>query len=314
MLLMGSIAFAWSPIERIHAAVSCNSVDGVIMSETIIFHMTTECFTPISVTVRDVEVQLGGTLRIGSSGTRLNPVTNVIEGGVLEILGPPLLNDTAIIDCGDIDKNDLACSVIGFPNQDVEHGRDLSYPDDADGHVGFNFTKLDASGTPLDHMVGNWSCVRDNITDLVWEVKTIDGGLMDQENSYTWYNSDSNTNGGDAGTKGGGLCTGGIACDTEDYVSAVNQAGLCGANDWRMPTPTELLSIGDLSVPNFTDTGTVDEVFFLNATDEKYWTATPDASNSLNAWIVDFRNGKVLTRPKSTTTPDIYIWLVRGGK
>jgi hypothetical protein len=37
--------------------------------------------------------------------------------------------------------------------------------------------------------------VRDNVTGLVWEVKTADGGLRDQKWSYTWYDSVHNSRG-----------------------------------------------------------------------------------------------------------------------
>jgi hypothetical protein len=47
--------------------------------------------------------------------------------------------------------------------------------------------------------------VRDNVTGLIWEVKQDKDGTPDYanphdaDNIYTWYNSNSETNGGDSG-------------------------------------------------------------------------------------------------------------------
>lgn len=51
------------------------------------------------------------------------------------------------------------------------------------------YTKLDATGLPLADSATSWSCVRDNVSKLEWEVKTKDGGLRDWHNSYTNYDS-----------------------------------------------------------------------------------------------------------------------------
>ncbi|SYZ81279.1 putative lipoprotein [Vibrio paracholerae] len=86
--------------------------------------------------------------------------------------------------------------------------------------------------------------MRDNVTGLIWEVKQPvgSGGLRDASHTYTWYNPDNSSNGGDAGTQNGGTCQG-SACDTQAFVNAVNSQGLCGASDWRLPSVNELFSI-----------------------------------------------------------------------
>ena len=60
--------------------------------------------------------------------------------------------------------------------------------------------------------------VRDNVTGLFWEVKTDDGSIHDKDNTYTWYDSNPATNGGNAGTAGEGT-------DTEDFIEALNSRG-----------------------------------------------------------------------------------------
>jgi hypothetical protein len=116
--------------------------------------------------------------------------------------------------------------------------------DDSDGHAGFSFTKISSTGASLPASATNWNCVKDNVTGLMWEVKTTDGGLHDRNNTYTWYEPDNTKNGGKAGTQKGGRCKG-SQCDTNAYVNAVNLEGNCGYKDWRMPTPQELISIFD---------------------------------------------------------------------
>ncbi|MFW5969891.1 MAG: hypothetical protein ACOCP9_04575, partial [Halofilum sp. (in: g-proteobacteria)] len=98
----------------------------------------------------------------------------------------------------------------------------------------FDFTKLNDQGQPLSeqeavYTVTPWSCVRDNVTGLMWEVKTTDGGLRDQNNTYTWHNPDSDENGGASGPSDGGECSG-SDCGTHAYVEAVNE---------ESPTPIE---------------------------------------------------------------------------
>lgn len=156
----------------------------------------------------------------------------------------------------------------------------------------FDFTKLDSSGQPLDNQeaiytIQSWSCVRDNVTGLMWEVKTTDGGLRDQGNTYSWYNPDSDENAGSPGTQDGGECTGGISCDTQSYVEAVNQRGLCGYSDWRMPTREELRSIVDYQ-ENFP---AIDTSVFPNTVATSFWTREPNENYPSFAWHTDFKFG-----------------------
>jgi hypothetical protein len=158
------------------------------------------------------------------------------------------LNDTGIDWCAYWTRNFLPCPVDGYPEQDAQSGRDATN-DDSDGHAGFSFTKLDGNGNPLSADATLWSCVRDDVTGLTWEIKTDDGGLRDEDWTYTWYNSDPVTNGGDAGTHDGGTCGGGVDRDTDAVVQAVNQLGLCGSRDWRLPRRSELMSSEKRTVP-----------------------------------------------------------------
>ncbi|MEA3642943.1 MAG: DUF1566 domain-containing protein, partial [Lamprobacter sp.] len=240
------------------------------------------------------------------------------------------LNDTGIVRCGDAESSNLDCPVEGYPGQDAEYGRDALARDGlldkvGAGHAGFDFTKLDANGDPLfiqdeqwrddgNEMDGTqWSCVRDNHTGLTWEVKTTDGGLHDSGHTYTWYNPDSDTNGGSAGTQNGGHCNG-SECDTHDFVDVVNAQGLCGENDWRLPDRFELASI--VSRDRDSTRPLIDSDFFPTPPRGiSFWSASPEArSSSYKAWSIyfyRFYNGHITGTDKSSGRS---VRLVRDGQ
>ena len=227
-----------------------------------------------------------------------------------------ILNDTGITWGGDYpDGNNSACtSNINAP-QDCHQGRDAILNDDSDGHAGFSFTKLDADGSPLPADATSWSCVRDNVTGLVWESKTNDGGLHNRVDGYTWYNTDSTTNGGNPGDNGRiNSCYGydnsdpATYCNTQAYVARVNQAGWCGFNDWRVPTKKELLSLVDYSVSY--PGPTIDSGYFPYQV-STVWSSTPYVANSDYAWAIYFGSGD-----SAMTAKDEFpgVRLVRGGE
>lgn len=90
-------------------------------------------------------------------------------------------------------------------------------------------------------------CVYDKVAGLMWEQKA-DEGLRNKDWKYTWYDSNSATNGGVAGTEAPDedTCNGTLAkCNSENYIKQLNAMNYCGHNDWRMPTSLELLGIRD---------------------------------------------------------------------
>ena len=220
------------------------------------------------------------------------------------------LNDTGITTCGNATQNNQPCPLLDYPNQDGDSGRDVTANDDSDGHAGFSYTKISSTGAELPASATEWSCVKDNVTGLMWEVKTDDGGLHDKDWTYSWYEPDNTKNGGYAGTQNGGDCGGTSQCDTYAYVQAVNAAIWCGAKDWRMPTERELKSIvrRDRQYP------TIDMDWFPNTLSTYYWSSSPVAGG-YDAWVVNFSNGDFNgTSPWDSKGNGSNLRLVRGGQ
>lgn len=190
------------------------------------------------------------------------------------------------------------------PGQDGRFGRDAAAAVGAlnklgGGDVGFDYTALDASGNSTNPSGGATPhpCVRDNITGLVWEVKTDDGGLHDTDDDFNWYSTDSATNGGDVGypNNNGAICYGYSAgdassyCNTQAFVARVNAEGLCGFRDWRMPSRRELLTI----IHYGRSAPAIDTSYFPNTRPvfgALYWSATSVAYPDY-AWIVATYHG-----------------------
>ena len=203
--------------------------------------------------------QMAGVVKDAPSGQVLFGFTVPVEVAP-SIITDSLLNDTGIIQCSDqsIWFADCTAATMG----------------------GFDFTKISATGQTLPANATEWSCVQDNHTGLMWEVKTDDGGLRDKDNTYTWYSINTDTNGGYAGLENGGN-------NTQAFAQAVNSQSLCGHNDWRLPSKKEFHSIVNYGKYN----PAIDSAYFPNTVSSSYWSSSPVASNSNGAWVVYFGIG-----------------------
>lgn len=147
-----------------------------------------------------------------------------------------------------------------------------------------SYTKLGYGGIELDDaatVADGWIMTKDNVTGLIWEVKTDDGGTNDKSATYTWCDKDYGT-GFDYDS---GECT--PYQNIESFIDALNTGlGFGGYTDWRMPTVEELLSItnlqGDGTEPY------IDTAYFPNTQAYHYWSATTYATDVYQAWTVEF--------------------------
>lgn len=242
------------------------------------------------------------------------------------------LNDTGITWSGEaVSGNATACDPAQPAGQDCHYGRDASarsgtLPAKVGGSTpnngvanGFDFTKISGSGNTLPASAalgsgaGDWSCTRDNVTGLIWEIKVDDAAHpRHMGHTYTWYNTDPATSGGTDGALGNTTTCGdtlsGQQCNTQHYVAAVNTTGLCGHADWRMPTVKELESLADLGRVN----PTIDPDYFPNTPPSNFWTSSPYASNILGLkWVVVFDYGISGINDYSNSYS---VRLVRGGQ
>lgn len=233
----------------------------------------------------------------------------------------PLLNDTGFLQQStnnaltEAQQND-------FPGQDGQRGADIIEQNGliekaGRGKAGFDFTRLNANGDEQDASADTWSCVRDNVTGLVWEVKTDDGAFQDKDYTYSWYSEE--VNGGFEGDQTGANATCLLtSCNTSAYVQAVNAQGLCGFYDWRLPNHHELFSLMHLGIA---DDVAIDEDYFPNtgavSTEPLwYWTSVPSADgvnsdDAQNAWALDFDSGVDNFLNKSSAAR---VRLVRAGR
>jgi hypothetical protein len=105
--------------------------------------------------------------------------------------------------------------------------------------------------------------VKDNVTGLIWEIKTDDDSIHDKNQKYEWQ-------------------------DAQDiFIKSLNQDSFGGATDWRLPTIKELASITYLGryAP------AIDSNWFSNIMSAFYWSSTSNARNTGYAWGVHFYYG-----------------------
>jgi len=154
---------------------------------------------------------------------------------------------------------------------------------------------------------GNETCIADRDTGLLWAGKTNFPGLHYFRNTYTWH--DPNEAHGELDYRGvadGGECTA-SQCDTWHYVQAVNEAGFCGHDDWRMPAKDELLSISILS--RSATPPTIDTDAFSLTHAAEYWSGNDYSFQWDAAWAWNFQFGHDRVDWKKTPK---YVRLVRG--
>jgi chitinase len=235
------------------------------------------------------------------------------------------LNDTGVI-LQATRSQILSGYQADYPGQDGQRGQDIIHANGLSekagrGAQGFDFTRLDAIGDEVDDDTSTFSCVRDNITGLIWESKTdvFTSTLHSSNHRYSWYQSDDEDDEDfDGDVNGINTSCSLTNCNTQEFITQVNTQGLCNFRDWRLPTHNELLSIlhfGRTSAPM------IDADYFPNTTESLispvwYWTQDSSADGfaneqAQNAWTIDFSSGNDNFLNKSTAAS---VRLVRAGR
>lgn len=142
-------------------------------------------------------------------------------------------------------------------------------------------------------------CVKDNVTGLIWEGKTNDGGARDGRMVYINHGGDPSLRMFET-----------IFKDVSTHVAEINARGLCGFSDWRLPTVDELHSLVDYSKR---DPGPfINTAWFPNTPpSQSFWTSTQYAGHNQAVWTVSFQSGGAI--PNSRTEQRA-VRLVRGAQ
>jgi hypothetical protein len=200
------------------------------------------------------------------------------------------VSDSGLTRCFD-DTTEITCPLF---DEDF-YGQDTTYSINTR-----SFIKLDALGNDLPDSADQWAMVRDNITGLIWEVKTDDDSVHGKHNKYSWYDSNPGTNGGNEGVPGKDT-------DTEDFIQKLNVEQLGGYSDWRLPSTRELASIVNLGRKD----SFIDIDYFPNNQSSYYWTSTSNVLDNTEAWRIDFDDGEEYLKKKENS---YYVRAVRGGQ
>ena len=183
--------------------------------------------------------------------------------------------DTGQTKCYD-DNGEIPCPSLGQPF----YGQDAQYQP----RLPRSYTKLGHGGKVLPDTAlhvddgGQWIMTRDNVTGLVWELKT----NANQSHTYSWENAQS------------------------QYIAGLNSANFSGFSDWRLPDVKELSSLASAAGPPW-----IDAAWFPKNVSSYYWSSTTYADLTYYAWHVNFKYGDVYSGDKSGS---FYVRGVRAGQ
>ncbi|MBQ4858951.1 DUF1566 domain-containing protein [Pseudoalteromonas sp. MMG007] len=279
---------------------------------------TSQCTTTFTASDVDTDTTLSFEVTVTDSKGRTDTDSLFVDV-TPKALG--LINDSGVGECYNNTQR-INCASDDFPEQDAELGRD-SYANRLDkvgkGNLAFDYTKLNKFADEVADDSSDFSCVRDNVTGLVWEVKSAPSGvvpdtsLRDGQNHYFWDIGETTFT--DTSTANS-TCPNDTSCGVQSYINEVNALDFCGGTNWRLPTYTELLGLIDYGkqgqrvlideslFPYIPQAGEIEDV------DLPYWTSqtAADGTSLSQAYIIDMSSGNDLAYPKENTA---YVRLVR---
>jgi len=226
--------------------------------------------------------------RVRAQWFEQEPITGV---GITIHKGQPF-PDTGQTLCYDSSNNGVSCDTI--EPGDPFFGQDPHYQP----RIPRSYTKLGYGGVELPDSAlheddgGDWIMTRDNVTGLIWEIKT----KANKDHMYTWANAQS------------------------QFIAGLNTNVFGGFDDWRLPDVRELSSLVNSDVPGgpilasinvLLHGAAIDKAWFPNTVSSDYLSATTSAYTKFSAWTVNYDNGYVAPRSKSSYS--YYVRAVRAG-
>lgn len=146
-------------------------------------------------------------------------------------------------------------------------------------------------------------CVKDFTTGLTWQGQTPAGtGLLANDKRFTNYDSTSETQKSATAPNGAAILIkptqGDLDANTNSlgFRNGINNIGLCGARNWRLPTMDEM---GSILRP--AESPTIDNVWFPNTSGE-YWTTTAVAGSVTRASTLFFGSGSFFSEDRNNRT------------
>jgi hypothetical protein len=121
--------------------------------------------------------------------------------------------------------------------------------------------------------------VRDDVTGLIWEVKTDDGGIHDKDNEYAWEEDSDEPN------------------VQNDFIAVLNSERFGGSDDWRLPTVQELYTIVHNIKTDADNDPKISTTYFPNTMLSRYWSSTTYFVVQFCkrcTWYVEFDAGDVM--------------------
>ncbi|MBT4669283.1 MAG: DUF1566 domain-containing protein [Candidatus Ruthia sp.] len=169
--------------------------------------------------------------------------------------------------------------------------------------VNAKLIKVSNEGVLLADDAKQWSCVLDDKSQLMWEVKVSKKGLQDAQSTYTWFDGNSGVEGGEYSRN----CQWGKGCNTQAFIQALNKGSLCQSSNWHLPSESELTA---LLVYN-DDNPLINLKYFPNTQSQPYWTSMSHTHDDSVAIDVPFFYGGTNGSDKSF---DSYIRAVSNAK
>ena len=190
---------------------------------------------------------------------------------------------------GNVGTDVITITVIGGTASSFlpDTGQNYSYTDifgeDADYNINPpSYTKLDSEGNELEITANKWAMVRDNITGLVWEIKTDDESIHGINRTFTWREAQ------------------------DIFISSLNVNKFGGYSDWRLP---EVIELSVIINPDVFMPSAINQTFFSNTMSSPYWTSNIFIENPTKAWYVSFYDGYVYN---IEITDNYFVRAVRG--